>query len=56
MGRSFDEFLRYLFLFIALICLSLINAAQPGDTDDRTFAGHLVDTHHGFVHVSRNFR
>jgi len=36
MGRSFDEFLRYLFLFIALICLSLINATQPGASDNTT--------------------
>jgi len=56
MGRSFDEFLRYLFLFIALICLSLINATQPGETDNASSVGHLSGVTHGFVHISRNFR
>jgi len=56
MGRSFDEFLRYLFLFIALICLSLINATQPGDTDNASSASHLLEAPHGFVHISRYFR
>jgi len=45
MGRSFDEFLRYLFLFIALICLSLINATPTGGASGGTSAGHVQESY-----------
>ena len=56
MGRSFDEFLRYLFLFIALICLSLVNATQPAETDNINSEGYLGEAPHGFAYLSRNIR